>query len=50
MVRKNKNDNNRKKPGGLPRPSVWWIYGLVGAFICGWYLFGESSEAPLESD
>ncbi|MDE6446036.1 MAG: ATP-dependent zinc metalloprotease FtsH [Alistipes sp.] len=51
MVRKNRNSNNgRKNPGGLPRPSIWWIYGLVGAFVFGWYLFGESSEAPLESD
>lgn len=24
-----------------------WIYGLIGLFIIGWYLFDGSNEAPL---
>ena len=27
-----------------------WIYGLIGLFIIGWYLFDGSNEAPLPSD
>ena len=23
----------------MPRPSMLWIYGLIGAFIIGWYVF-----------
>jgi len=48
MAQKKKND--RKNPVGLPRPSIFWIYGLVGAFIVGWYLLAGGDEKPLPSD
>lgn len=34
----------------MPRPSMLWIYGLIGAFIIGWYVFGDVNDAPLPSD
>lgn len=48
MVQKRKNDNNKNL--GFPRPSMLWIYALIGAFIIGWYFFGESNDTPLSSD
>ena len=47
MVQKRKNNN---KNLGFPRPSMLWIYALIGAFILGWYFFGENSDTPLSSD
>ena len=41
---------NNRRPAGLPRPSIWWVYGTIGALIFGWYLFGETADAPLPSD
>ena len=34
----------------MPRPSMLWIYGLIGAFIIGWYVFGDVNDTPLPSD
>ena len=45
-----KSKNNNKMNMNMPRPSMLWIYGLIGAFIIGWYLFDGSNEAPLPSD
>lgn len=43
-----KNDN--KMNVNVPRPSMLWVYGLIGALIVGWYVFGGSNDAPLPSD
>ncbi|MCM1249901.1 MAG: ATP-dependent zinc metalloprotease FtsH [Alistipes sp.] len=45
----NRKENDDKK-NGLPRPSILWIYGAIGAFILGWYLFSRSDDTPLPSD
>ena len=45
-----KSKNNNKMNMNMPRPSMLWIYGLIGLFIIGWYLFDGSNEAPLPSD
>ncbi|MDE6045875.1 MAG: AAA family ATPase, partial [Alistipes sp.] len=45
----NRKENNKRK-SALPRPSIFWVYGLIGAFIMGWYLFAGSDDAPLPSD
>ena len=45
-----KRKNNNKMNMNMPRPSMLWIYGLIGLFIIGWYLFDGSNEAPLPSD
>lgn len=34
----------------MPKPSMLWIYGLIGAFIIGWYLLGDVNDTPLESN
>ncbi|WP_418990794.1 ATP-dependent zinc metalloprotease FtsH [Alistipes sp.] len=34
----------------MPRPSMLWIYGLIGAFIIGWYVFGDVNDTPLPSN
>ena len=48
MAQNKPNGNNN---GGfrLPRFSFLWIYGLIGAFILGYWLFGQESEAPQKS-
>ena len=38
------------RKGGFPQPSMLWIYGLIGAFILGWYLMDDSSGSPVPSD
>lgn len=48
MVQKRKNNN--KMNMNMPRPSMLWIYGLIGAFIIGWYVFGDVNDTPLPSD
>ncbi|MDE6711891.1 MAG: peptidase M41, partial [Alistipes sp.] len=45
----NSKQNNRR-PAGFPRPSIWWVYGTIGALIFGWYLFSEADDTPLPSD
>ena len=47
MTQKKKNN---KKPAGFPRPSILWIYGVIGAFIVGWWFFSENDDASLQSD
>ena len=39
--------NNNKV--NMPRPSWMWIYGLVGAFILGWWFFADGNDAPVPS-
>ena len=34
----------------MPRPSMLWIYGLIGAFIIGYYVFGDVNDTPVSSD
>ena len=34
----------------MPRPSMLWIYGLIGAFIIGYYVFGDVNDTPVPSD
>ena len=48
MAQKRKNNNKMKM--NMPRPSMLWIYGLIGAFIIGWYVFGDVNDTPLPSD
>ena len=48
MAQKRKNHN--KMNMNMPRPSMLWIYGLIGAFIIGWYVFGDVNDTPLPSD
>ena len=55
MANKNQPRNNGKLPGGFrkggfPQPSMLWIYGLIGAFILGWYLLDDSAGSPVKSD
>ncbi len=56
MAKQNdKHTNSRKQPAGMrkpnfPHPSMWWIYGLIGAFIIGWSLMDDTSGSPVESD
>ena len=45
-----KSKNNNKMNMNMPRPSMLWIYGLIGAFIIGWYVFGDVNDTPLPSD
>ena len=45
-----KRKNNNKMNLNMPRPSMLWIYGLIGAFIIGWYVFGDVNDTPLPSD
>lgn len=45
-----KGKNNNKMNMNMPRPSMLWIYGLIGAFIIGWYVFGDVNDTPLPSD
>ena len=45
-----KRKNNNKMNMNMPRPSMLWIYGLIGAFIIGWYVFGDVNDMPLPSD
>ena len=45
-----KRKNNNKMNMHMPRPSMLWIYGLIGAFIIGWYVFGDVNDTPLPSD
>ena len=34
----------------MPRPSMLWVYGVIGAFILGWYVFGDVNDTPISSD
>ena len=34
----------------MPRPSMFWIYGAIGAFIIGWSLLEGSNTDPVKSD
>ncbi|WP_295936766.1 ATP-dependent zinc metalloprotease FtsH [uncultured Alistipes sp.] len=34
----------------MPRPSMLWIYGVLGAFIIGMYMFGDFNDSPVQSD
>ncbi len=45
-----KNKKNNKLNVNVPRPSILWVYGLLGAFIFGWYLFTERNDTPLPSE
>lgn len=48
MAKKSKNNN--KLNVNMPKPSIIWIYGLIGAFILGWYLMGSNNDSPVQSD
>ena len=45
-----KKSNNSKMNVNMPRPSWMWVYGLIGAFIVGWYIFTDTNDTPLPSD
>lgn len=45
-----KKSNNNKMNVNMPRPSWMWVYGLIGAFIVGWYVFTDTNDTPLPSD
>lgn len=38
------------KKNGFPRPSMWWIYGLIAVFILGWHLMDDTGGSPVQSD
>ncbi len=42
--------NSNKPRVNMPRPSFMWVYGVLGALIIGWALFGQSDDTPLQSD
>ena len=42
--------NSNKPRVNVPRPSFMWVYGILGALIIGWALFGQSDDTPLPSD
>ena len=42
--------NSNKPRVNMPRPSFMWVYGVLGALIIGWALFGQSDDTPLPSD
>ena len=42
--------NSNKPRVNMPRPSFMWVYGILGALIIGWALFGQSDDTPLQSD
>ena len=44
----NRHNNNPKM--NMPRPSLFWIYGVIAALIVGFYLFAPSNDEPVESD
>ena len=46
----NQRKNNNKMNMNMPRPSMLWIYGLIGAFIIGYYVFGDVNDTPLLND
>ena len=41
---------NNKMNVNVPRPSLMWVWGLIGAFIIGWWFMGESNDSPVQSD
>ncbi len=45
-----KKKNNSKVSVNVPRFSLLWIYGLIGAFILGYWFFGTNNDAPLQSN
>ena len=45
-----KSKNNNKMNMNMPRPSFLWIYGLIGAFILGYYFFNPTNDQPIKSD
>ena len=42
--------NSNKPRVNVPRLSFMWVYGILGALIIGWALFGQSDDTPLPSD
>ena len=34
----------------MPRPSMLWVYGVIGALIVGYWLFNPTNDRPIESD
>lgn len=50
MAQKRNNKNNSRMNMNMPRPSMMWVWGLIGAFIIGYYVFGDVNESPVPSD
>jgi len=42
----NQRKNNNKMNMNMSRPSMLWLYGLIGAFIIGYYVFGDVNDTP----
>lgn len=49
MAKQNHN-NNKNLMNNVPKPSLLWVYGVIGALIVGWYLFSSSNDTPVPSD
>lgn len=47
MARQN---NKQKNKLNVPRPTIWWFYGLMGILIVTWGLLGNGKNAPIEGD
>ena len=45
----NQRKNNNKMNMNMSRPSMLWLYGLIGAFIIGYYVFGDVNDTPVPS-
>ena len=50
MAQQSNKKNNGRMNMNMPRPSLMWVWGLIGAVILGWYLFGDVNDAPVQSD
>ena len=45
-----KQNNKQKNKLNVPRPTIWWFYGLMGILIVTWGLLGNGKNAPVEGD
>ncbi len=50
MADQNKRKKTNKMNINMPRPSMLWIYGVIGAFIIGWSLIDADNSEPLPSN
>ena len=46
----NQRKNNNKMNMNMSRPSMLWLYGLIGAVSIGYYVFGDVHDTPVSSD
>ncbi len=44
------NNNFKKRPKNFPQFSLMWVYGLIAAFMLGWWAFGTPPNEPIQVD